>query len=344
MLKRPSIRSLLKPLLAAVVTLVSAEALLRVYVAFRGWTPNCYAAQLQLFRPHPTTGYDLRPGFRLKSGVYEISINSLGLRGQEIDLEKPSDVTRIAIVGESSAFGYLVSDNEVASHLLEKKLRDRGRRVEVVNGGVPGYNLFQSIVRFDELLAPLDPDVVIAYLGWNDLPYIVSDEAAAPRFRLRPVAPAWERVLSHTTLYGFVVYRLLGGPVRMVPADFAAGAPTAAGRRQFLRNLATLAEHVEASGARLVVCAQATAAHPTVDDALRPALGADKAAQASAIGLGVWLHETLAAFANERSLDFIDAYSELPPSSELLADYVHLTAAGEQRLAELWAEHIEPSL
>lgn len=341
MLKRPSIRVLLKPLLAAVVTLVSAECLLRVYVALRGWTPNCYAAQLQLFRPHPTTGYDLRPRYRLKSGVYEISINSLGLRGREIAREKPTDVKRIALVGESSAFGYLVSDREVAAHLLEEKLRARGRHVEVLNGGVPGYNLFQSIVRFDELLAPLEPDLVIAYLGWNDLPYVVSDEPDAPRFKLRPVAPAWERVLSHTTLYGFVVYRLFGGPVRMVPAEFAAGTPTAAGERQFSRNLATLADRVAASGARLVLCAQATAAQPSVADDLRPALGPDTASQDRAIHLGVWLHETLADFAEERGLSFIDAYSDLPPTRELLADYVHLTILGEQRLADLWAEQIE---
>lgn len=68
MLKRFPLRTLLKPLLAAVVTLVSAEVVLRSYIALRGWTPNCYAAQLQFFRPHPTTGYDLRPGCRLKSG------------------------------------------------------------------------------------------------------------------------------------------------------------------------------------------------------------------------------------------------------------------------------------
>jgi lysophospholipase L1-like esterase len=333
-------RLALKCLLAATVTLLSAEGVLRAYVALRGWTPNCYAAQLQLFRPHPTVGYDLRPGFRLRSGVYQVSINSLGLRGSEINRQKPLGVKRIAVVGESSAFGYFVSDGQEAARLLEKALREDGQVVEVVNGGVPGYNLFQSIVRFEELLAPLKPDVVIAYLGWNDLPYVVSDNPADERFKRRPIAPAWERWLAHSTLYGFVVYRLWGGPVRMVPADFAGGEPTTAGQRQFVGNLAILSRLVERSGAKLIVCAQATAAQPTVSPELRTALGSDAVTQQNAIALGVWLHETLAAFAEERGLTFIDAYTAIPPEPAMLADYVHLTSKGEVRLADLWAAEL----
>ncbi|HEV3339128.1 MAG TPA: GDSL-type esterase/lipase family protein [Pirellulales bacterium] len=332
---------LLKCLLAGTVALLSAEGLMRAYLAFRGWTANCYAAQLELFRPQAQTGHDLTPGFRLKSSVYQISINSLGLRGPEITRSKPEGVRRIVLVGESSAFGYLVSDGQEAARLLEKELRERGHNVEVANGAVPGYNLFQSVVRFREVLAPLEPDLVIAYLGWNDLPYVVSDEPAADRFRRRSVADAWERLLGHSTLYGFVVYRLWGGPVRMVPADFADSGVTPAGERQFLENLAALASEVEQTGAELVICAQATAAHPSVAADLRPALGPDEVKQARAIELGGWLHRTLADFAAERHLAFIDAYSKIPPTAKMLGDYVHLTARGERRLAQLWTEAIE---
>lgn len=338
--RRPRPRLLLKCLFAAAVAVVSAEAMLRVYLALRGWTPNCYAAQLQLFRPNAETGYDLAPGFRMRSS-YRISINSTGLRGPEISHTKPLGVRRIVIVGESSAFGYQVSDGEEAARLLERRLRDQGHDIEVLNGGVPGYNLFESNVRFREVLAPLKPDIVIAYLGWNDLPYIVSKDPAADRFRRRPVAAAWERLLSHSTLYGFLVYRVWGGPVRMVPADFASGEPTAAGEGQFLDNLSALATEVQRSGARLIVCAQATAAHPDVSTGLRSALGPDDAKQAAATSLGNWLHRTLADFAAERDLAFIDAYAEIPATSVMLVDYVHLTARGEQRLADLWADAIE---
>lgn len=338
---RPRMKLLVKCLLAAAATLVSAEGALRAYLAYRGWTANCYAAQLQLFRPNPDAGCDLAPGFRLQSGTYRISINSLGLRGPEISPSKPPGVTQIAIVGESSAFGYLVSDGEEAARVLEDTLRDHGHNVEVLNGGVPGYNLFQSIVRFREVLAPLEPDIVIAYLGWNDLPYVVSDEPVAERFRRKAVAPAWERLLSHSSLYGFLVYRLWGGPVRMVPADFAAGEPTASGQRQFVENLSALAKEVEKSGAKLIICAQATAAHPQVSPDLLSVLGPDAAKQQQAIELGEWLHGSLADFAAEREIEFVDAYESILPTRELLSDYVHLTAAGEKRLAEIWIESVE---
>lgn len=338
---RPRPRLIAKCLLAIAATLLSAELGLRAYLAFRGWTANCYAAQLQLFRPNAETGYDLAPRFRLRSGAYRMSINSLGLRGPEISRRKPPGITRIAVVGESSAFGYLVSDGQEAARLLEERLRERGHMVEVLNGGVPGYNLFQSTVRFRELLAPLEPDIVIAYLGWNDLPYIISNDPSADRFRRRPVAAAWERLLGHSTLYGFVVYRLWGGSVRMVPADFAAGEPTTAGRRQFLDNLAGLAADVERAGAKLIISAQATAAHPAVSAGLKLALGADAAKQQQAIELGEWLHRTLAHFATEHDLELVDAFQNIPPTTEMLSDYVHLTAKGEERLAELWAEEIE---
>src|SRR5690242_7410991 len=78
---QPPRRLALKLLLVAVVALLTGDVALRAVVFVRGWTPNCYAAQLQLFRPNPETGYDLQPGFRLRSSVYRISINSLGLRG-----------------------------------------------------------------------------------------------------------------------------------------------------------------------------------------------------------------------------------------------------------------------
>lgn len=318
--------------------------MLRVYTWCRGWTANCYAAQLQLFRPNAEVGYDLAPGFRLRSGVFRTSINSLGLHGEEISRAKPSGMRRIAVVGESSAFGYLVSDGQEAARLLEVELRRRGLDVQVINGAVPGYNLYQSTVRFREVLAPLEPDVVLLYAGWNDLPYITSPDPRAERFRLRSVAPAWERMLGHSVLYGFVVYRIWGGPVRLVPAEFAAAEPTPGGIAAFRGNLRHLADDVGAAGARLVVCAQASAAHPDVAPALRPALARDAQAQDASIRLGQWLHGELRDFAAEHGLPFLDAYGVIPPDATMLADYVHLTGQGEQRLSKIWADGLLPLL
>ena len=62
---------------------------------------------------------------------------------------------------------------------------------------------------------------------------------------------------------------------------------------------------------------------------------------ASAIRLGEWLHATLIEFAATRGLPLLDAYAEIEPDETMLRDYVHLTAAGERRLADLWGAGLE---
>jgi lysophospholipase L1-like esterase len=338
---------ILKYSLPLVVSLATGELALRAYVWSRGWTANCYATQLFLFRPRDDVGCDLRPGFRLRSGHFEITINSLGMRGPEIDREKPPSVQRVAIVGESSTFGYLVRDEEVAARKLERNLRERGLNVEVLNAGVPGYNLNQSTVRFREVVAPLKPDLVLAYLGWNDLTYVVSDEPSARRFHVRPdyfAIPAWERLMGHSTLCGLVIYRLWKRPMQMTPAQIGGTRPTEAGTAAFRANLARLADDAAAAGAPLVLCAQATAAHPDVPAELEPWLAKTPEKRMEMIELGSWLHDTEADFAAERHLPFLDARKAIEPTTENLGDFVHLTPEGERKLAEFWADELAPML
>ena len=335
---------LLAGVLAVGLLLVAGELTLRVYVWARGWTPNCYAAQLQLFRPHPRLGYDLAPGFRFRSQVFVISTNALGLRGPSLSRAKPVATKRVALLGGSSAFGYLVSDGQEAARILETNLCVSVGNVEVLNGGVPGYNLYQTIERFREVIAPLAPDLVVLYLGWNDLGYVVADDPQAERFRVRPIAPVWERFLGHSTLYGLVAYRLLGAPARLPAADLDGCRPTLCGAEQFFRNLDRLAEAVRDSGARLVVCTQACAAHPEVATDLHAALGAKPPEIESMIALGRWLHGALQQFAEREHAELIDAYAEIAPTTAMLADYIHLTQAGEACLAQLFTHRLAPLL
>jgi lysophospholipase L1-like esterase len=127
----------------------------------------------------------------------------------------------------------------------------------------------------------------------------------------------------------------------MTPADFALAGATDEGALQFHQNLTRLTDEVERAGARLILCTQATAAHRGVADGLRPALGPDRRTQAAAIRLGEWLHATLVAFSRQRNLTLLDAYAEIEPDETMLHDYVHLTAAGHRRLAEIWAGGVE---
>lgn len=342
-MRRPRRKGLLA-MAGVLAAVLAAEGLLRAYLWARGWTPNCYAAQLDLFRPDAELGYDLRPGFRLRSGVYRISVNALGLRGPDVDLASAAG-PRVAILGGSAAFGYLVSDGEEAARILETKLRQGGfENALVLNAGAPGYNLYQIAPRFRRVVAPLRPAVVVLYLGWNDLVYATSDEPDAKRFRARPVAADGQRMFGRSTLYSFLFHRMLGGAARLAPAEFDRAAPTPEGTAAFRRNLEALADAIEAAGATMIVCAEATAANPRAQGPLRESLGATEERIDEMIELGTWLREELRAFAQRRGARFVDAGARIPPTSEYLADYVHLTRAGEERLAEVWFEPVVQSL
>jgi lysophospholipase L1-like esterase len=327
-----------------ILAVLCAEAVLRVYVAARGWTPNCYAGSALLLVPEEVNGYELDRAFHLRSGIYEITTNAHGLRGPDRALEKPARTLRIAVLGGSSVFGYLVSNNQTASHLLEQSLNADGLDVEVLNAGVPGYNLFQSTHRYRTLISRFAPDIVVIYAGWNDLTYLTSEEPAAARIRRGQPYPCWQRLLSRSTLYGLVAFRLLSPPARFAPPARPQSEPTRAGTIQFEHNLADLITCIRESGAHPVVCLQVTAAHPDATDDVRRYLGAKPRQQEQNATLGRRLHRLSADLAAREGVMVIDAYNEIPATTDNLGDAIHLTASGEEHLAALWHRSLKPLL
>ena len=82
----------------------------------------------------------LTPGARVVREGQTISINSFGLRGPELTQEKPAGALRVACVGASTTFGlYAKDDASTWPALLERSLRAKGRQVEVLNCGAPGW-------------------------------------------------------------------------------------------------------------------------------------------------------------------------------------------------------------
>ncbi|TWT97100.1 SGNH/GDSL hydrolase family protein [Neorhodopirellula pilleata] len=151
--------------LGLVVSALIAEFALRVYVASRGWTPNCYVTGMAFLVPHEQAGHTLRPNLRLRSSVYNVTTNAFGLRGPEIEAIKPDDTTRILVLGGSSVFGYLVPDGQDSCVQLQAILKQESSLAEhdwqVLNAGVPGYNMTQCRLRYTSDLAALKPDWVI---------------------------------------------------------------------------------------------------------------------------------------------------------------------------------------
>ena len=128
-----------------------------------GTVPNPYGV-LDVY--HPTRGWALKPDLRdvRVFGDQTLSSNSRGLRGTtEYALEKPRDVRRVVVLGDSFTFGEEVSDDDTMAAVLSTMLSG----AEVLNFGVHGYGHDQMLVYLREEALRYRPDVVL--LGFVDV-------------------------------------------------------------------------------------------------------------------------------------------------------------------------------
>ena len=97
-----------------------------------------------------------------------IHINSLGLRGPEIDPLPPTGI-RVLLQGDSMVAAFEVPYEQTFGALLEESLsEDLGVPVQVINAGVRGYGNDQSYLYFLEEGRGLDPDLVLHLYSAND--------------------------------------------------------------------------------------------------------------------------------------------------------------------------------
>jgi hypothetical protein len=109
----------------------------------------------------------------------EYRVNAMGLRGPETPVEKPAGRRRVAVLGDSIAFGYWVAEKDAFPHQLEELLNEvKGAEpsFEALNFGVPGYNLDQEIEVLRAKALATAPDLVVIAFCLNDLEGLFSYE------------------------------------------------------------------------------------------------------------------------------------------------------------------------
>lgn len=84
--------------------------------------------------------------------------------------EKPVNGLRIFVIGESSAYGFPFGPEFAFSRFLQERLSAAwpDRTVEVVNAAMPGIGSWQARKVVEEV-AGYDPDILVVYLGHNEL-------------------------------------------------------------------------------------------------------------------------------------------------------------------------------
>ena len=161
----------------------------------------------------PRLGFELRPGSVVRAEV-EYRVNADGLRGPETTVEKPAGVRRVAVLGDSIAFGYWVAEKDGFPRQLEAMLNEaagKAGRVEVLDFGVPGYNLDQEIEALRTRGLAFSPDLVIVAFCLNDLEGLFSYELGLVQDRAVR-GRSWigrlrEGLLGRSLLFSWIEYR-----------------------------------------------------------------------------------------------------------------------------------------
>lgn len=123
-------------------------------------------------QPHPTRGWTLQPNMTARQQELdfnvEVSINSKGVRGPEIDYARTPGVYRILFVSDSAMFGSGVEYEHTVPALVTELLAPA--KVEIVNLSVAAYSTVQEYVLFTEEGRKYQPDLVLlGFAPGNDL-------------------------------------------------------------------------------------------------------------------------------------------------------------------------------
>ncbi len=111
--------------------------------------------------------YDSELGFRVRP--YSRGSNSFGFNDRDYPLQKPTDIFRILIVGDSVSWAGGREGNYTA--LLERKFEDYyGRhKVDVINSGYPGTHTAEQLAMLKKFGLQYNPDlVVLGFFAGND--------------------------------------------------------------------------------------------------------------------------------------------------------------------------------
>ncbi|HMK36889.1 MAG TPA: discoidin domain-containing protein [Desulfomonilaceae bacterium] len=155
-------------------------------------------ARLSTQKVAPQYGYEPTPGFaavrNTRLGNSFEYINEESFKDfEEVPVEKPADEYRIIVTGASVVYGrgpvppsdvvadfYEVTFRWTIPHLMEQifnadpQVREKigGKRVRVINAGVPGYVYQNNLMRYLAKLRLFQPDLVISLDGANELPAV----------------------------------------------------------------------------------------------------------------------------------------------------------------------------
>jgi lysophospholipase L1-like esterase len=279
----------------------------------------------------PGLAYELTPGLKGRFMEVQVSINEAGLRGPPVRPVKGRWLRRVAVLGDSTTYGWGVDAGQTWSAALGRALDARGDGYvnEVLNFGVSGYSSQDEAVVLEAKALPLDPDLVLLGYNLNDPEF----EPRQPLHRFYAEPSWWEgsRLLRFCEQRWQVWRRKrLGGgdPFRLLHAD---GTDTWSSVENAFERMG---RHVDGAGIDLLLVLFPLGRVPADPAEYRYAdLHAQVAEAARAAGLEV--------------LDLVPAYAAAADGPVYLLPDMHPNPLGHEIAAQAVAERLSsgpPSL
>ena len=168
--------------IALVLVIVAGEIIVRLLykdqtVLFPRYHTDAHYGQYRLRKIRPNAEFR----HTSRDGSWKFTINKQGFRSTRNFLyEKPEDTIRIITLGDSHTQGYEVRQEYTYSAVIEKYLKEKGYRAEVLNTGVSGFSTAEELVFLEQEGVRYSPDFVVLGFYANDF----QDNIKANLFRL----------------------------------------------------------------------------------------------------------------------------------------------------------------
>lgn len=290
-----------------------------------------------------------------------IFISENGYRGPAFAVRKPAGVYRIIVVGGSAVFDQNVSDSPSDylnswPHRVESLLRARAfAHVEVINAGVPGQTSADSLGRIYSQLWTYQPDMIVAYQGWNDFKFWHRIEVTPETPLLDRVLPyvpkddpflhyqgGLDRLLSTSQLYvrlrtRYYQSRWQPNYEGAVPDDIQITDHYGPyGPDQHRLNLTLIAQAANAIGAQPVLVKQATLLAPgnSAEDKKRVGLQYMSLTHDAVLRAFQQSYRIIDEVGAATGALIVDPTRAMNGKSEFFADHVHTTPSGSRELAK----------
>lgn len=212
------IKHLLLALITLILLAVGGEVALRIDEYQKQDSENTFDSD-ELLIPSDVTYHRLRPMQDIlrkqpdTGELISIKINSMGIRGNEYTIPKPTGVFRILCLGGETVLASEMDESDTFCVRLQKLLQKKTQlKVEVINAGLPDASPLMSCLQLRHSLLGLQPDLILFHFDMSD----VADDHSLRRYTqigdsgipLCSMHPLFEQINAPERLENqFLVYR-----------------------------------------------------------------------------------------------------------------------------------------